>query len=423
MSFIFIINIFVYFFLQIVKLSYISSYFKNRKFSGINPFIILFLFKLPVDLFKVVIGPPFLLENGIENIYYNIAIAITSLSIFVEYLLLRFAFLISNKYTFNSYSLNIKTRYSKMIHASIVFYFLFFLSFYMLTSSSFGFFNWLKDPRTGYQLHRVGAGQFWVFSISFLSVSFTIFTLYVKKNINLFIFLLFYLYSAFLLGSKGIVLDFLVFFIIILWVRRFQNLKKVFIIILPLALVLMLINFFSSIGFNGDGTDYEKVLSYFDYYINSAMYFKEYYSGKISLFYGQIYFSDFWSLIPRGLFPNKPYVYGITLVNEYFFPGAAAETNTPAFGGPISYFADFGILGVILMTFIDPFKFIYYFFLCQLLKNYDHLKIKNNLYVFIMFLFFTAPFFLFSLSFPLNMLFLLFVSLILLFINKINYLR
>lgn len=423
MSFIFIINIFVYFFLQIVKLSYISSYFKNRKFSGINPFIILFLFKLPVDLFKVVIGPPFLLENGIENIYYNIAIAITSLSIFVEYLLLRFAFLISNKYTFNSYSLNIKTRYSKMIHASIVFYFLFFLSFYMLTSSSFGFFNWLKDPRTGYQLHRVGAGQFWVFSISFLSVSFTIFTLYVKKNINLFIFLLFYLYSAFLLGSKGIVLDFLVFFIIILWVRRFQNLKKVFIIILPLALVLMLINFFSSIGFNGDGTDYEKVLSYFDYYINSAMYFKEYYSGKISLFYGQIYFSDFWSLIPRGLFPNKPYVYGITLVNEYFFPGAAAETNTPAFGGPISYFADFGILGVILMTFIDPFKFIYYFFLCQLLKNYDHLKIKNNLYVFIMFLFFTAPFFLFSLSFPLNMLFLLFVSLILLFINKINYTR
>ena len=421
MSFIFIINIFVYFFLQFVKLSYISSYFKNRKFSGINPFIILFLFKLPVDLFKVVIGPPFLLENGIENIYYNIAIAITSLSIFVEYLLLRFAFLISNKYTFNSYSLNIKTRYSKMIHASIIFYFLFFLSFYMLSSSSFGFFNWLKDPRTGYQLHRVGAGQFWVFSISFLSVSFAIFTLYVKKNINLFIYLLFYLYSAFLLGSKGIVLDFLVFFIIILWVRRFQNLKKVFLITLPVALVLMLVNFFSSMGFNGDGTDYEKVLSYFDYYINSAMYFKEYYSGKISLFYGQIYFSDFWNLIPRGLFPNKPYVYGITLVNEYFFPGAAAETNTPAFGGPISYFADFGILGVILMTFIDPFKFVYYFFLCQLLKNYDYLKIKNNLYVFIMFLFFTAPFFLFSLSFPLNMLFLLFVSLILLFINKINY--
>ena len=91
------------------------------------------------------------------------------------------------------------------------------------------------------------------------------------------------------------------------------------------------------------------------------MYFKEYYSGKISLFYGQIYFSDFCTLIPRGLFPNKPYVYVITLVNEYFFPGAAAETNTPAFGCPISYFAYIIILGLILIKFIDPFRFIYFF--------------------------------------------------------------
>lgn len=423
MSFIFVINIFLYFYLQFVKLSYISSYFKDRKFSGINPFIILFLFKLPIDLFKVVIGPPFILENGIDNIYYNIAILITSLSIFIEYLLLRFTFLISNKYTFNSNTLNIKTRYSRMIYASIVFYFLFFLSFYMLTSSSFGFFNWLKDPRTGYQLHRVGAGQFWVFSISFLSVSFAIFTLYVKKNTNLFIFLLLYLYSAYLLGSKGIVLDFLVFFIVVLWIRRFQKLKKIFLIMFPLALLLMLVNFFSSMGYNGDGTDYQKVLSYFDYYVNSAMYYKEFYSGKIGLFYGQIYFSDFWSLIPRGLFPNKPYVYGITHVNEYFFPGEAEQTNTPAFGGPINYFADFGIFGVILMTFFDPLKFIYYFFLCQLLKNYDYDKIKGNLFVFLMFLFFTAPFFLFNLLFPLNIIFLLIVSLILLFINKINYIK
>lgn len=421
MSLLFIINIFIYFYLQFVKLSYISSYFKNRKFSGTNPFIILFLFKLPVDLFKVVIGPPFILENGIENIYYNIAILFTSLSIFVEYLLLRFAFLISNKYTFNNYIFNIKTRYSRMIFASIIFYFLYFLSFYLLSSSSFGFINWLKDPRTGYQLHRVGAGQFWVFSISFLSVSFAIFTIYVKKSRNLFIFLIPYLYSAYLLGSKGIVLEFLIFFLIVLWIRRFQNVKKIFLIMIPLAMVLMLINFFSSMGFNGDGTDYITILSYFDYYVNSAMYFKEYYSGKIDLFYGQIYFSDFWGLVPRGLFPNKPYVYGITHVNEYFFPGAAEETNTPAFGGPINYFADFGVFGVIFMTFLDPLKFINYFFLCQLLKKYDHVNIKDNLFVFLMFLFFTAPFFLFSLNFPLNILFLLIVSSILLFINKINF--
>lgn len=421
MSFLFLINIFIYFYLQFLKISYLTSYFKNRKFAGTNPFIILFIFKLPVDIFKVVIGPPFILESGIDNIYYNIAILVTSLSLLVEYLLLRFAFLISNKYTFNSYSLKIKTRYSRMIYASIAFYFLFFLSFFLLSSSSFGFLNWIKDPRTGYQLHRMGAGQFWVFAISFLSVSFTIFAFTVKKNRNLIIILVPYLYSAYLLGSKGIVLEFLVFFLIALWIRRFKGLKQIFLVTLPLAFILMVINFFSSAVNSAGGIDFKSVLSYFDYYVNSAMYYKEYYAGGIDLFYGKIYFSEFWSLVPRGFFPNKPYVYGITHVNEYFFPGAAEATNTPAFGGPINYFADFGVLGVILLTFLDPFKFVYYFFLCQLLKNYDYETIKNNLFLFLLFLFFTAPFFLFSLSFPLNMIFLFMVSMILLFMNKIRF--
>ncbi|MBK0371267.1 O-antigen polymerase [Flavobacterium agrisoli] len=421
MSFLFVINIFIYFYLQFIKLRYLSSYFKNRKFAGTNPFIILFIFKLPVDIFKVVIGPPFILESGIDNIYYNIAILITSVSLLVDYLLLRFAFLVSNKYTFTSYNLNIKTRYSKMIYASIVFYFLFFLSFFLLSSSSFGFLNWIKDPRTGYQLHRMGAGQFWVFAISFLSVSFTIFAFSVKKNINLIMLLVPYLYSAYLLGSKGIVLEFLVFFLIVLWIRRFKNLRKIFLITVPLAFLLMIINFFTSAGYNSGTMDYKSILSYFDYYVNSAMYYKEYYAGGIDLFYGKIYFSEFWSLVPRGFYPNKPYIYGIIHVNEYFFPGAAEATNTPAFGGPVNYFADFGILGVVVLTFLDPFKFIYYFFLCQLLKSYDYESIKNNLFLFLLFLFFTAPFFLFSLSFPLNMIFLFMVAMILLFMNKIRF--
>lgn len=423
MSFLFVVNIFIYFYLQFLKLRYLSLYFKNRKFAGTNPFIILFLFKLPVDIFKVLIGPPFILESGIYDVYYNIAILVTSLSLLAENLLLRSAFLISNKYTFNSHILNIKTKYSRMIYASVFFYFLFFLSFFLLSSSSFGFLNWIKDPRTGYQLYRIGAGQFWVFAISFLSISFAIFAFSVKKNLNLIIILVPYLCSAYLLGSKGIVLEFLVFFLIALWIRRFRSLKKIFLFTLPIAFILMIINFFSTAAPGADGVDLKSVLSYFDYYVNSAMFYKEYYHGGIDLFYGKIYFSEFWSLVPRGLYPSKPYVYGITHVNEHFFPGAAEATNTPAFGGPVNYFADFGLLGVILLTFLDPFKFIYYFFLCQLLKNYDYEKMKNNLFLFLLFLFFTAPFFLFSLSFPLNMIFLFMVSVILFIFNKISFSR
>jgi hypothetical protein len=407
--------------LQCLKLKYLSLYFENRKFAGTNPFIILFLFKLPVDIFKVLIGPPFILESGINDVYYNIAILVTSLSLLAENLLLRSAFLISNKYTFNSHILNIKTKYSRMIYASVFFYFLFILSFFLLSSSSFGFLNWIKDPRTGYQFYRMGAGQFWVFAISFLSISFAIFAFSVKKYTNLIIILVFYLYSAYLLGSKGIVLEFLVFFLIALWIRRFKSLKKIFLFTLPIAFMLMIINFFSTAAPGAEGVDLRSVLLYFDYYVNSAMFYKEYYEGGIDLFYGKIYFSEFWSLVPRGLYPSKPYVYGITHVNEHFFPGAAEATNTPAFGGPVNYFADFGLMGVILLTFFDPFKFIYYFFLCQLLKNYDYEKIKDNLFLFLLFLFFTAPFFLFSLSFPLNMIFLFMVSMILFIFNKLSF--
>jgi hypothetical protein len=308
-----------------------------------------------------------------------------------------------------------------MISTSLVFYFLFFLSFFLLSSSSFGFLNWIKDPRTGYQFHRVGAGQFWVFAISFLSISFAIFAFTVKKNLTLVIILVPYLCSAYLLGSKGIILEFLVFFLIALWIRRFKGLKQVFFIALPFTFLLMIINFFST-SFSGVGwSSYISLLSYFDHYVNSAMYYKEYYEGGIDLFYGKIYFSEFWNLVPRGFYPNKPYVYGITLVNEYFFPGAAEATHTPAFGGPVKYFADFGVFGVILLTFLDPFKFIYYFFLCQLLKNYNLEDIKNNLFLFLLFLFFFAPFFLFSLSFPLNMIFLFLVSTILFLGHKISF--
>lgn len=422
MAILYLFNISLYFFVQLLKLRFLSNFFKHNTFANTNPFIILFIVKLPVDLFKVVIGPLFILEDGVENLYYNISILYTTLNISIDFILLLFAFAISKKYSFRISNLNVRTKYSRMMLASTVFYFLFLISFVLLANNSFGVLNWIRAPRTGYQLHRTGAGQYWVFAISFLSISFTIFTFAVKKFRNLVILLFLFLYSAFLLGSKGIVLEFLTFFLIALWLRRYNGLKKIFFIVVPLAFILMIVNFLSS-SFNNGGINYIAILSYFDYYVNSTMYFKEYYSGGINLFYGKILLTDFWSLVPRSFYPSKPYVYGITYVNEHFFPGAAEETNTPAFGGPIKYFADFGILGIIFLTFLNPFRFIYYFFLCQLLKSYNFESIRNNLYRFLLFGFFTSPFFLFSLSFPLNIFFLLFISITLLIINRLKWVK
>jgi len=273
----------------------------------------------------------------------------------------------------------------------------------------------LLNPREGYQFHRSGAGFLWVLAISFLSVSFVLSTLYAKSRIKLFLIFFIYAFSAYFLGSKGIVLDFFLYFLIILWLTKYKKLKYIYIIMLPLVFGIMLYNFFSSAG----STDFKEVFSYFDHYVNATMYYEAYYTNKIDLFYGKVYFSDFWNLVPRGVYPNKPYVFGITHVNEFFFPGAAEETNTPAFGGAVNYFADFGIIGVILFSFINPIKFISYFFLCQLLKNYTYETIVNNSYILLLFILFTAPYFLFYLIFPLNMALFFFISVIILLFNRI----
>jgi hypothetical protein len=185
---------------------------------------------------------------------------------------------------------------------------------------------------------------------------------------------------------------------------------------LPLVILVMSINFF---GGNLNSFNILELFSYFDYYKNSAQFYEDYYSGRIDLFYGEIFFSDFWNLLPRSLFPDKPYSYGITLVNEIYWPGAAEETNTPAFGGPVAYFADFGILGVILFSLFNPFKFISYLFFWQLVKNYSYETIKNNSIVLALFILFCSPVFLMNLAFPINLIFYFIILLFIMFYNRL----
>ena len=84
-----------------------------------------------------------------------------------------------------------------MFLVSFVFLLLFLISFYLL-SSTFGFINWILSPRTGYQYHRVGAGEYYAFALLFLSTSFSILLLFLRKNRSIY---LFQLYISFLLGS------------------------------------------------------------------------------------------------------------------------------------------------------------------------------------------------------------------------------
>ena len=60
-----------------------------------------------------------------------------------------------------------------------------------------------------------------------------------------------------------------------------------------------------------------------------------------------IYFSSFWSWVPRAVFPDKPFAYGTVAVIDYFYPGSAESGATPSIGLGLVEYLQFGHLGII----------------------------------------------------------------------------
>lgn len=410
MEIFFIINQILFIWLTCYFPYYYTKFFK---LSIINPITILFIITVPVEIFKTFIGPFFFLEKSLLNPYFNYAILITNISLLTKLLTTIFFFKYfksKKKFINNLNAIKFKFFFSplRMKRISRLFFFFFLICFIILASHSFGVINWLMNPRVGYQLHRTGVGAFYALSLTFLSLSYTIRLLYTKSNWKIYTNSLFYFICVWFLGSKGFLLSFTGFFFIILWCRKNKNIKRILFLCIPFVFLVLLLNL--------GRTDFEEIAEYFDYYINSANYYEAYLKGEIDLFYGKIALTDLWGLVPRGLYPDKPYVYGFLYVNEFFFPGAAEATNTPAFGGPIAAFADFGIIGVIISSI---FNFEYWFRLLMLFLLYQkfnyHIMKTKPLLLFIFILLY-APAFLTFIGFPLS----LFMFLLVFFIISVG---
>jgi hypothetical protein len=150
---------------------------------------------------------------------------------------------------------------------------------------------------------------------------------------------------AFFTGSKGVMLSLFTTAMVFLAFLDWKPLPRFLGIGVPLIFSVLLYNLFLA---RQDVLTLASVFEYFDYYKNAAMYYTDYLRGQTSFFWGEIAWTSYASYIPRGFWPDKPVVYGILLVNEIYYPGQAELTNTPAFGGAVEYFADFGVPGVAL---------------------------------------------------------------------------
>ncbi|WP_279118673.1 O-antigen polymerase [Fusobacterium varium] len=348
----FITSISIYFFLKLFEVGYLSKkYFKKK----LNYFSINFAVYLGVDLMTYVISPIFLIDKITQNNYFIFSINIVNLALLIRISLLIFITIIFkniNKIKFRQFEKKI-TR-NDLKNLSFLFLIFFFIMF-IIWSKNFGVINWIINPRKGYQYYRSGLGSFYALGLTFLSLSLTFRMISVKKKKEYYFWFLIYFGMIYIFGSKGRIIDFYIF---IIWIGIYKNFIKVKGVLLVgiIGFAIIIYNLSTSYSEINIG----KFIKYFDYTKNSTMYYEAYFQNKIELFYGKVYISNFWKYVPRTLFQNKPYVYGKIMINEFFFPGLAAKTHTPSFGGEeIGYFADFGIIGVIFFSLINLKLYLY----------------------------------------------------------------
>ena len=312
----------------------------------INPLSIIFMITIPVDLMTLFAGS-FSIEEGLFDIGYQFALLMNNILSLAEICGAVFFFWLSSSIGAHRYvpfqHALLESR--KLKYSSIFFLLIFLLALFIMASAEYGFLNWLNNPREGYQLYRAGQGHWYALATSAMAVSFVLALLARPTAANVLRVTVFYLGVAYLLGTKGVLLGVFTTMLIFLWFLKWPHLGNMVLFGTPLVFGLMIWNFYLAVG---QGFELVTVAAYFDHFKNGADYYRSYLNNEVGLFHGEVVMSSLWAYVPRFIWPDKPWAYGVTLVNEIFYPGQAELTNTPAFGGAVEKFADFGWLGVVL---------------------------------------------------------------------------
>lgn len=319
----------------------------------INPFSISLAVSLPVEILKIIGGPILLIEDGLLDIGYQYSILMTSVLLIFQAAGAVFFYRISNTINVQRFMPFKKILLKKMDLKRISIFFLlgYIFSILMLANADFGVANWILNPREGYQLHRTGLGHWYALATSFLAVSY-VFSCLARKTANgILMSSIFFILMGYFLGTKAILLSIFTSTLIFLWFFRWPHLVGLLFLGAPFIFILLIFNLYLALG---DGFEFISIVGYFDHFMNASNYYNDYLSNRVELFYGDIFTTSFWAYIPRFLFSEKPFVYGILLINEIYYPGMAELTHTPAFGGAVEQFADFGLPGVAFFGFFSP---------------------------------------------------------------------
>jgi len=322
----------------------------------LNPVTLMVICMMPIDFFRLFVGQMYL-GDGLIAPSYQFAVLMTNLQQSITIFLLVLASQL--KITRGLPSLIPRLgQYSTadLRRLSRLFFLLYLAAFVILAIRTGGVGSWLSDIRGSYIEKREGNGLFYAAAVSFLSISYFFEGISSSRSRGFALRSLIYFGAIYVLGSKGFVLQFFIFSLIIFHRQGQVNIGRVLLIGLPAAFTLLLINFASQ----REALDFSGVAEYFDYYPNAAMYYADYFRGAISLFHGEVILTSFWEYVPRSFFPDKPFVYGILKVTEIYYPGGAESGNTPAFQGAVPQFADFGVPGVLFFALFNWVPLVYF---------------------------------------------------------------
>jgi oligosaccharide repeat unit polymerase len=243
---------------------------------------------------------------------------------------------------------------------AFVFLALFFISFYLLAVKSGAGSLWIFDSREAYQRHRDGVGFIYAVTVFLLGLAF-VFTLSSVKRIY-FCFVFFTILSFFL-GSKGVTITMIMVFyyysIVILKIK----IPMIFSILVFIILSVLIVQLSLLLGVGMEFT----VAKYFEYIINSALFYQEFTLNGDEFIYGKGFASELYRYVPRVFYDQKPYAYGSVLITEYLWPGLASAGHTPGKVDYLIYYYDFGFIGVFIYCISSAFlmKMMFYYSLTQ----------------------------------------------------------
>lgn len=277
--------------------------------------------------------------NSLNEAVYISAIWLASFSL---------GFLPIPKWIYHKYSLPITTNPYKGKNFFLYYSLLAFLS--LIFFSALCYFSnpleWLTNPRIAYLYYRVGVGHFYLGFVWTTLILFTSILFFQRpKVLGLLIWIIIFFIILYFSGKKGIMMSLFVIASVYyhFYIKNLSLLFSIIIVISIFSITLFVIAFHANQSFLA-------AFSYFDYIDTTARFLNRF--DEFGYYLGYTFISEYWVLVPRMFFPEKPFDYGHSLIHAILYPGVAETGHTSGYLIWTPYYLDFGIFGVAIYGFI-----------------------------------------------------------------------